>query len=121
MISNSKFVIGVDFGTDSVRALLVDASNGQEVSNEVFYYTRWKQNLYCDPKINQYRQHPLDHKEGLEFVVKSVVKKSEVPPELIKSICIGAFLSFENLIRFFRLLPLPEIKTAVLIFLDPVN
>lgn len=88
MISNSKFVIGVDFGTDSVRALLVDASNGQEVSNEVFYYTRWKQNLYCDPKINQYRQHPLDHIEGLEFVVKSVVKKSEVPPELIKSICI---------------------------------
>ena len=88
MISKNKFVIGVDFGTDSVRALLVDASNGQEVSNEVFDYTRWKQNLYCDPKINQYRQHPLDHIEGLEFVVKSVVKKSEVPPELIKSICI---------------------------------
>lgn len=88
MISKNKFVIGVDFGTDSVRALLVDASNGQEVSNEVFYYTRWKQNLYCNPKINQYRQHPLDHIEGLESVVKSVVKKSEVPLELIKSICI---------------------------------
>ena len=41
--------------------------------------------------------------------------------EIIKSIEIGDFLVLENFIRFFKLLPLPEIKTAVLIFLDPVN
>ncbi|GIR18275.1 MAG: hypothetical protein CM15mP32_4620 [Flavobacteriaceae bacterium] len=75
MISKNKFVIGVDFGTDSVRALLVNASNGQEVSNEVFYYTKWKQNLYCDQKLINIVSIPFDHIEGLEFVVKSVVKK----------------------------------------------
>ena len=37
------------------------------------------------------------------------------------SIDIGEFFSFENLIRFFKLLPVPDIKTAVFIFLDPFN
>ena len=41
--------------------------------------------------------------------------------EIINLIIIGDFLSFENLIRDFKLLPVPEIKTAIFILLDPVN
>ena len=41
--------------------------------------------------------------------------------ETIKSIKIGDFLAFENFIKLCKLLPLPEINTAVLIFLRPVN
>jgi L-ribulokinase len=67
---DSSFVIGIDFGTDSVRSLILDASNGEEVASSVFYYPRWKAGLYCDPSNNQFRQHPLDYIEGLEHTIK---------------------------------------------------
>ncbi len=64
------FVIGVDYGTDSVRAIIVDANNGNEIASSVFYYPRWKDQLYCNPSQNQFRQHPLDYIEGLEQTIK---------------------------------------------------
>lgn len=70
MSVQNKYVIGVDYGSDSVRTIIVDASNGNEVAASVFYYPRWKQQLYCDPSSNQFRQHPLDYIEGLEETIK---------------------------------------------------
>ena len=61
-----KYVIGLDYGTDSVRALVVNAQTGEEAGSGVWDYTRWKKNLYCDPAKNMFRQHPLDYIEGLE-------------------------------------------------------
>ncbi len=68
-----KYVIGVDFGTDSVRSVLVNAMNGEEVYSSVFYYPRWKAGLYCNAQANQFRQHPLDYVEGLEVTIKECV------------------------------------------------
>ena len=82
------YVIGLDYGTDSVRAVLIDTSNGNELSSEVYWYERWKKGAYCNASINQFRQHPLDHIKGLEHTIKAVVIKSEIAPELIKGICI---------------------------------
>ena len=62
----NQFVIGVDYGTDSVRALVVNTATGEEVGTAVHYYARWKQGLFCDPASSQFRQHPLDYLEGLE-------------------------------------------------------
>jgi len=72
----SKYTIGVDYGTDSVRALIVDASNGKEIASDVFYYPRWKAGKYCVPSQNQFRQHPLDYVEGLETTIKNALAKS---------------------------------------------
>lgn len=83
-----NYVIGVDFGTDSVRAVLIDASNGNELESHVHFYKRWKEGLYCDASINQFRQHPLDHIEGIENTIKKVVKESGVKSNEIKGICI---------------------------------
>ena len=53
-----KLVIGIDYGTDSCRALVVDAVSGKEMAAHVAFYPRWKKALYCDASKNQYRQHP---------------------------------------------------------------
>lgn len=83
-----KYVIGLDYGTDSVRAVLIDTENGAELASEVHMYQRWKKGMYCDPQSNRFRQHPLDHIEGLENTIKSVVSTSEVNPESVVGICI---------------------------------
>jgi len=61
-----KYVIGLDYGTDSVRAVIVNAMTGQEEGSGVWHYARWKKGLYCDPSKNMFRQHPLDYIEGLQ-------------------------------------------------------
>ena len=74
-MNNSKLVIGLDYGTDSCRALIVDTENGKELASEVAWYPRWKQGKYCDPQQNQYRQHPLDYIESMEAVIKAALSK----------------------------------------------
>jgi len=71
----TKYTIGVDYGTDSVRALVVDTRTGEETGTHVFYYPRWKEGLYCDPAKNQFRQHPLDYLEGLEVTIREALKQ----------------------------------------------
>lgn len=70
-----SYVIGVDYGTDACRGVLVDTSNGKELASSVFYYPRWKQGYYCIASAAQFRQHPLDYIEGLNAVVKKVVQQ----------------------------------------------
>lgn len=72
----AKYTLGVDYGTDSVRTVLVDTANGTEISSSVFYYPRWKKGKYCNPAKNQFRQHPLDYIEGLEATVKAVIAQA---------------------------------------------
>ena len=71
MSHTESFVIGVDYGSDSVRTIIVNAANGNEVAAAVFYYPRWKKQLYCDASASRFRQHPLDYIEGLEETIKS--------------------------------------------------
>lgn len=71
-----NFVIGVDYGTDSVRSLLVNAANGNELASAVFSYPRWKDGLFCNPAENRFRQHPLDYVEGLEHTIRTCLQKA---------------------------------------------
>ena len=71
-----RYVIGVDFGTDSVRALLVRADNGEELGQSVCHYPRWAKGLYCDPSANRFRQHPLDYVEGLEHSIRGALAEA---------------------------------------------
>ncbi|MFT4565243.1 MAG: L-ribulokinase [Saprospiraceae bacterium] len=87
-MSGEKYVVGLDYGTDSVRALLVDSKDGKEIGSEVFYYPRWKEEMYCDPLINRYRQHPDDYLEGIEYTIRALLQHHDIIGEDIKSICI---------------------------------
>ncbi len=73
---HNQYVIGVDFGSDSVRALVVNAQTGEAVGTHVHEYTRWKQGLYCDPATAQFRQHPLDYLEGLEVTITGALAQA---------------------------------------------
>lgn len=88
MSQQSQYVIGLDYGTDSVRAVLVDVNHGEELASSVHWYQRWQEQKYCDASINQFRQHPLDHIEGLENTIKAVVKASKIEPGSVLGICI---------------------------------
>ena len=59
------YVIGIDFGSDSVRALIVDALTGAEVASAVAEYERWRAGKYQDPQKSMFRQHPEDYIEAL--------------------------------------------------------
>ncbi len=76
MSNPDVFVIGVDYGTDSVRSIIANAANGAEIASSVFYYPRWKNGEFCQPVKNQFRQHPLDYVEGLEYTIKECLKKA---------------------------------------------
>ncbi len=76
MMKKEQYVIGVDYGTDSVRSIIADAGDGREVASAVFYYPRWKEGLYCDPYQNLFRQHPLDYVEGLEQTIRSCIAQA---------------------------------------------
>ncbi len=70
------FVIGVDFGTDSVRSIIVNARNGEEVASSVFLYPRWRDGLFCDAQQSQFRQHPLDYVEGLDYTINEGLEQA---------------------------------------------
>ena len=72
-MDNRKYAIGIDFGTDSARALVVATDNGEEIASCVSLYKRWSEGKYCNPKLNQYRQHPLDYIESLTEAVNGAL------------------------------------------------
>ncbi len=86
-----KYTIGLDYGTDSVRSLIVDVTSGEEIASLVFSYPRWGKGFYCDPAINQFRQHPLDYLEGLEYtILEALGKVSKNVAEKVIGISIDA-------------------------------
>ncbi len=73
---NDKLVMGIDFGTDSVRSVIVNAVTGEIRGQAVCPYTRWKEGLFCNPEQNRFRQHPLDYMEGLEITVREALNEA---------------------------------------------
>ena len=75
-MKKDNYVIGVDYGTDSVRSIIVNTSSGEEIASSVHYYSRWKKGLYCNAADSQFRQHPLDYVEGLTATITDCLQKA---------------------------------------------
>ncbi len=77
MGSNSKYSIGVDYGTNSVRALVVDLANGTELASSVFSYPTGESGIIVskkDPQLAQ--QNPADYIDGFLATVSDAVAKA---------------------------------------------
>ena len=87
MTTTHDLVLGIDFGTDSCRSVIVDTVNGEEISSAVFSYPRWTEGRYSDPGKNRFRQHPKDYLEAFEESVKAALRSApEGTSSLIRGI-----------------------------------
>ncbi|TYR32132.1 ribulokinase [Sphingobacterium phlebotomi] len=93
MKHSNNLVIGVDHGTDSARAALIDAETGKELALSIKEYPRWKRGLYCNPVKFQFRQHPVDHLEAIEYVINAVLNKVPGSKHHVKAIGIDTTAS----------------------------
>ena len=75
--------LGIDFGTDSVRALIVDEA-GRTLAEAVQPYPRWSEGRYIDASAGMFRQHPLDYIEAMTDAVREAV--SHVDPAKVRGI-----------------------------------
>lgn len=67
--STENLVLGLDYGTDSLRGLVIDSRDGRELASAVQYYPRWAAGKFCDPAANVFRQHPQDYLDVLQAVM----------------------------------------------------
>ena len=73
-MSAGAITIGLDFGSDSVRALAVECHSGKELEKAVVNYPRWAKGEFCDAHANRFRHHPQDYIDALEQAIVSVVQ-----------------------------------------------
>jgi len=72
------YTIGLDYGTNSVRCLIVDVTNGNEVGSCVYEYETGEAGIILDPADhNLARQNPADYLKGIEVTVKAAIAKAK--------------------------------------------
>src|SRR5580704_10794437 len=76
IMSGNACVVGIDFGTDSVRSIVADATTGSVLGTSVRNYPRWTDRLYCAPVDNRFRQHPLDYLESMEASLREALQEA---------------------------------------------
>ena len=68
------YTIGLDYGTNSVRCLVVDIANGRELGSGVYEYETGEAGIVLDASDhNAARQDPVEYLKGIEVAVKAAV------------------------------------------------
>lgn len=71
-----RYAIGLDFGTNSCRSLLVEVSSGRELADHVFYYHSGKSGVIEDAAEPHFaRQNPADYLDGIRETIRGVIRK----------------------------------------------
>src|SRR5262245_5098015 len=70
---SAQYTIGLDYGTNSVRALVVDVANGAETGTAVWNYEHGTEGVILSRDPNLARQHPADYVKGAEVTIKKVL------------------------------------------------
>jgi L-ribulokinase len=84
------YVIGLDYGTNSVRALVVDVTNGRELSSSVWNYSRGEAGIILDrDQPDLARQSPLDYVQGIRVTVAEALEGAKKDPQFSAKKVIG--------------------------------
>ena len=88
------YAIGLDYGTNSVRAIIVDCADGTILGSHVYGYAHGDMGVMGDLKDpNVARQHPADYLEGLELTVRGALAEAGVDAGLLVGIGVDATAS----------------------------
>ncbi|MBS1715842.1 MAG: ribulokinase [Armatimonadetes bacterium] len=110
-MSDRKLALGIDFGTNSVRALVVDCATGEELATAVADYEGGEAGVFLDPKDpNLARQNPRDYSQGFYHCVGDVLHQGDFSYEEIVGIGVDTTGST----------PIPISESGVPLALDPL-
>jgi L-ribulokinase len=70
----AKYALGLDYGTNSVRALIVGVADGRQVGSAVWNYQHGKDGVILGKDPQQARQHPADYVKGTELAVRAALQ-----------------------------------------------
>src|SRR5882762_5715107 len=70
---SAQYAIGLDYGTNSVRALIVHVANGREAGTAVWNYQHGTAGVILSRDPNLARQHPADYVKGGEVSIKKAL------------------------------------------------
>ena len=74
---SAKYTIGLDFGTNSVRALVVNIANGKEAGTAVWAYQHGEAGVILSRDPNLARQHPADYIKGAELAIRNALRDTK--------------------------------------------
>ncbi|MDR3527773.1 MAG: ribulokinase [Rhizomicrobium sp.] len=87
---DNRYAIGLDYGTNSVRALIVDVADGREIAAAIWTYAHGHQGVVLGKDPNLARQHPADYLTGAErTMVEALAIAAEAVPGFAASQVIG--------------------------------
>ncbi|MBV8780457.1 MAG: ribulokinase [Phycisphaerae bacterium] len=90
MANQSHYTIGLDYGTNSVRALLVDVSNGRELGEAVYNYEHGQAGIVLNrDQPDLARQHPSDYLTGIERTITAAIAQASKDPSFSPERVIG--------------------------------
>lgn len=113
-MSTPSYTIGIDYGTNSVRAVVVDVADGRFVGTRVFDYPSGDQGVLLDPKQPHLaRQNPADYIEGLRAAVGGALTAADAVPGFSRDRVIGIGVDTTGST------PLPVDRQARPLALDP--
>tara|TARA_A100001037_G_scaffold110752_2_gene101068 strand:- start:20424 stop:22142 length:1719 start_codon:yes stop_codon:yes gene_type:complete len=73
-----KYSIGLDYGTNSCRALIVDIDDGTELASSVFLYPSGENGIILDSSDpNLARQNPKDYLDGITATILGAIQKAK--------------------------------------------
>lgn len=110
----SQFAIGVDYGTNSVRALVVDTATGAEVGSSVFDYPSGDAGILTDPRDPLLaRQNPADYLRGFDESVRGALAQASGSPGFDASRVVGLGVDTTGST------PIPVDEQGIALALDP--
>jgi L-ribulokinase len=84
------YAIGLDFGTNSVRAIVASTADGKMVGSAVFNYPHGDMGVVTDRRDpNVARQHPADYLAGIEATISEALKPSGVAYAALPQVAYG--------------------------------